>query len=124
MNVQGSTVLGNVDLLDAQNTAASATPGISQRWVDHPNDPFTMAESVKDVSANTPVNAAASVTCGRVVYSDIHVSSGDSSSEAEPFPSGCTSTGLSPREKSSSSCCSISPPASSRTTSHRRRPRS
>jgi hypothetical protein len=99
LNVQGSTVLGKVDLLDAQNTDASATPGISQRWIYHPNDPVTMAESVKYVSANTPVNAAANAKCGRVVYSDIHVSSGDSSNTEAPFPSGCTSTGLSPQEK-------------------------
>jgi hypothetical protein len=99
MNVQGSTVLGKVDLLEAQNTAADANPGVSQRWIYQALDPFTNALSAKYVSANTPVAAAADAKCGRVVYSDIHVSSGDSSSTDEPFPSGCTSQGLSPQEK-------------------------
>jgi hypothetical protein len=99
MNVQGSTVLGKVDLLEAQNTAADATPGVSQRWIYQPLDPFTNALSAKYVSANTPVAAAADAKCGRVVYSDIHVSSGDTSGEDVPFPTGCTSQGLSPQEK-------------------------
>jgi hypothetical protein len=99
VNVEGSTVLGKVDLLEAQNTAADANPGISQRWIYQPLDPFTNALSAKYVSANTPVAAAADAKCGRVVYSDIHVSSGDTSSVDDPFPSGCTSQGLSPQEK-------------------------
>jgi hypothetical protein len=104
VNVEGSSVIGKVDLLDAQNTAATATPGISQRWIYHPNDPFTMAESVKYVSANTPVSAPANAKCGRVVYSDIHVSTGDEdtgdvSSTDDPFPTGCRSSILTPQEK-------------------------
>lgn len=99
VNVQGSTTLGQVDLLDAQNTAATENPAYARRWIYDPMDAFTNEVSVKYVTANTPVGAAADAQCGRVVYSDIHVSSGDTSGTDLPFPSGCTSQGLSPQEK-------------------------
>jgi hypothetical protein len=43
--------------------------------------------------------------CGRIVYSNIHVTTGNSDistgsdSPGEPFPAGCTTTGLTPQEK-------------------------
>lgn len=99
VNVQGSAEAGVVDLIDAQNTAASENPLYAQRWIYDPLDGATGALSVKYVTANTPLGAAAAEQCGRTVYSDIHVSSGDNSAPNLPFPSGCTSSGLSPQEK-------------------------
>jgi hypothetical protein len=99
VNVQGSTTLGQVDLLDAQNTAATENMAYATRWIYDPLDQFTGEPSIKYVSANAPIGAPAAEQCGRVVYSDIHVSSGDTSSPNTPFPTGCTSQGLSPQEK-------------------------
>lgn len=99
VNVQGSTTLGQVDLLDAQNTAGAENPMYATRWIYDPMDQFTGELSTKYVSANTPVGVPPDQQCGRIVYSDIHVSSGDASRPNLPFPTGCTSEGLSPQEK-------------------------
>ncbi len=99
LNVQGSTTLGQVELLDAQNTAASENPEYATRWIYDPMDQFTGETSVKYVTANAPIGVPADQQCGRVVYSDIHVSSGDTSSPMDPFPTGCASQGLSPQER-------------------------
>jgi hypothetical protein len=99
LNVQGSTTLGQVDLLDAQNTAASENPEYARRWIYDPMDQFTGETSVKYVTANAPVGVPPEQQCGRIVYSDIHVSSGDTSNPTDPFPTGCSSVGLSPQEK-------------------------
>jgi hypothetical protein len=68
-----------------------AVPNISTAWVrvDIP--------SVEMLTFNTPVGAAPSAQCGRVVFSDMHVASNDDT--GMPFPTGCVTTGLSSQEK-------------------------
>lgn len=101
VNVEGSTQLGTVDLVDAQDTAQSENPDLAQRWIYTTADP----ETVQYVSANTPLGATAADQCGRIVYSNIHVTTGnsdistDADNPGEPFPSGCQTTGLTPQEK-------------------------
>jgi hypothetical protein len=61
--------------------------------------------AVEYLTINTPVEDAvgdAGAQCGRMVYTDLHVSAGptsDSSHDDTPFPGGCVTTGLSPQEK-------------------------
>mgnify|MGYP000647413630 CR=1 FL=1 len=49
-----------------------------------------------------PIGVPAASQCGRMVFTDMHVSgtvSTDQSGPSYPFPTGCTTTGLTPQEK-------------------------
>jgi hypothetical protein len=96
VNVNASTTLGQLPLQGAQHTIDRV--GTGQRWI-YSSGP----QSVQYLSANTPMGSQ--LVCGRVVLSDIHVSTGaggandDDSDPAKPFPTGCVTTDLSPQEK-------------------------
>jgi hypothetical protein len=97
--VGGSTTLGTVPIAQnaATTTMAAATGGItSQQWI---SSDVGARHTVQYLSATTPIPGG---TCGRVVLSDLHVSSGAGTLSDMPnmdFPSGCLTTDLSPQEK-------------------------
>jgi hypothetical protein len=92
MNVGGSTAKGNLVIRQAQHTVNAVNASMSQRWI-YGESPT----SVQYFTFNTPIGTKPEDQCGRVVFSDIHVSSGDR--VGEPFPDGCRTTDLSPQEK-------------------------
>jgi hypothetical protein len=103
MNVGGSMMLGTVPIAqDASATEVAMATGapVSQRWIYAP----TQNNTVVFLSATTPIPNATNKNpnaCGRVVLSDLHVSAGGAGSDSPntPFPGGCVTTTLSPREK-------------------------
>ena len=92
LNVGGSMTLGSIQIQAPQATVR--TVNRAQRWIY--SDSW---QAVQYLTQNTPMEVAEELQCGRLVLSDIHVSSGDSSSPNEPYPDGCTTTDLTPEEK-------------------------
>ena len=73
-----------------QVPGAGGGPDTSRRWLYTPTGP-------KFYSFNTPIGTKPAEQCGRGVYTDIHVSSGDA--QGGTFPANCTTTGFTPQEK-------------------------
>ncbi len=100
-NVGASTVPGLLPIKDSKDNLAATNPSEAQQWITMPN-PNALSDAgggtaVEYMTFNTPIQQPASAQCGRVVYSDLHVSSGDVT--GQPFPTGCITTDLSPQEK-------------------------
>ncbi|HEX3694677.1 MAG TPA: carboxypeptidase regulatory-like domain-containing protein [Polyangia bacterium] len=99
VNVGGSTTPGIVSLNQNANKRlvdAAAGGNISQRWIYAST---LNPQSVQFISATTPIPGG---SCGRVVLSDLHVSSGvgaNTDTPGLPFPTGCLTTDLTPQEK-------------------------
>lgn len=98
VNVMASTTLGKIDLTATQHTVTAVNASLAQRVI-YADVTDNGTPSVQYMTFTTPLSTPEDQRCGRVVFSDIHVSSGDSSATDLTFPAGCTSTGLSPQEK-------------------------
>jgi hypothetical protein len=77
------------------NVDAVGTNALNWIQVLNPNNGNLPA--VQYMSFNTPVGAADSAVCGRVVFSDLHVGAGDTTST--PFPDGCITKDLTPQQR-------------------------
>ena len=105
VNVAASGTLGQIDIRAAQHTVTGVAAGVDKWIFKDVTDNGT--PSVQYASFTTPLEAAGDARCGRVVFSDIHVSNiggtnSDSSSADLAFPSGgCLSdvTMMTPQEK-------------------------
>lgn len=97
LNVGGSTMLGKIALTDTQHTVEAVAP-TTERWISL-DTTSNNRPSVQYYQFTTPLDVNESQRCGKVVFSDIHVSTGDDSGSSLQFPNGCTTTGLTPQEK-------------------------
>jgi hypothetical protein len=94
VNTGASTTAGQISLVMGQHSVADVNAPAARRWIWVPqnaNDSMKRS-STQYLTFNTPVESAAANQCGRVVFTDVHVSlgSGDSSHPETPFPMGCT----------------------------------
>lgn len=97
VNVNASTVAGELPINESKHNIDSVDKSRATQWITMTNPEAAGATAVEYLSFNTPILAADDQKCGRVVYSDLHVSSGDQ--RARPWPDGCIQPDLSPQEK-------------------------
>ncbi|HEY8076538.1 MAG TPA: hypothetical protein VIF62_20580, partial [Labilithrix sp.] len=99
VNVGGSTTPGQLPIRESkENVVSPVDKAKATQWITMTN-PFSSppnSVAVEYLSFNTPIPAPDDQKCGRVVYSDLHVSAGD---QHKPWPGGCVTTDLSPQEK-------------------------
>jgi hypothetical protein len=112
----GALANGQLPIWYARHNADALSSSVSQSWITlDPSVPAPNGGALQYLSFDTPLNA--SQTCGRVVYSDLHVSGGPGSDEpgVPPdypdagvigtdrkggiVPSGCAAHPLTPQEK-------------------------
>nr|HEX4314978.1 hypothetical protein [Kofleriaceae bacterium] len=101
VDVGASTTRDQIPISEARYTLASNDPAQSERWayID-PALPITNSHtSVQDLQFTTPLDQPEGSRCGKVVFSDMHVASGSTSSSSVPYPGGCAMTDLTPQEK-------------------------
>ena len=87
---------GLLPVQQARRDILRAGSPLSQSWV-HTDVDLGDPQAVQVLTFNTPVHAAPAAQCGRVVFSDMHVASQDTTGQT--FPNGCLSKGLSAQEK-------------------------
>jgi len=105
VNVGASTAAGTLTLIESRHDLFQ-TDGGAQQWL------FTNIGScsgnppaVEHMTFNTPLNppnqadGGAGLQCGRVVYSDFHVSASALADGGGTFPTSCKVTALTPQEK-------------------------
>ena len=74
MNVGASTTLGQMSINEPRWDAKSAINPPSQRWMYGRSRSSSTNDMLLSMTFNTPVAAAPANQCGRVVFSDFHVS--------------------------------------------------
>jgi hypothetical protein len=98
LNVGGSPQRGQVPIeanTGKQTCTAVATPKV-ERWVFWPNNGMQYPQMFQ---FTTPYEADPGNRCGKVVFSDMHVSGDSKSISTTPFPDSCSSNPLTPQEK-------------------------
>lgn len=100
MNVGASTTAGQLDIIAARDNVQAVTSTEALEWISvqnemSPQDP----NAVQYLTFNTPLGIPEAQKCGRMVYTDLHVSSTGADKPGQPFPTGCEERDLSPQEK-------------------------
>jgi hypothetical protein len=96
LNVQGSTMRDNINIIDGtgKTTCNAVDPAKGERWTYYNNG----TELTQNFQFSTPNEAPIESRCGKVVFSDMHVSGDGGSGNTYPGSCGGTTT-LSPQEK-------------------------
>jgi hypothetical protein len=94
--VMGSPAAGVFPITEGRQSCQSVDYTKAERWVYLQSDSTQYPQNFQFTTPNEIVPGA---RCGKVVFSDMHVASGSSSSSSTPFPNGCSSGPMTPQEK-------------------------
>jgi hypothetical protein len=95
-NVQGSATPGTIVINESRQSCSAVDPARAERWVFMP---ISGTDYPQNFQFTTPNEAPKDDRCGKVVFSDMHVASGSTSSSGTGFPGGCSASPLSAQEK-------------------------
>jgi len=98
-NVGASTTVGQIPISGARYTLPMNNPARSDRRVYLEPALSYNHVSVQDLQFTTPTEVPVEQRCGKVVFSDMHVSSNSLSRPTVAFPNDCSSDPLTPQEK-------------------------
>lgn len=103
-NVGASTTPGTLGVEESRHDVVAVRPG-STRWLYGTVPASSPPESVQHLTYNTPFSAVSTLpdggavpACGRVVYSDFHVTAG-AKSGGNTFPTACVAGAMTGQEK-------------------------
>ena len=104
VNVGGSTTPGQLTVAQSRATCSAVDPMKAEQWVYL--DPATAdppgtitSKSAMNFQFTTPQSVQPDQRCGKVVFSDMHVSADSGSSPGTPYPNSCSTAPLTAQEK-------------------------
>jgi hypothetical protein len=101
-NVGATSPRDQLEVSDPRYTLQTIVdPPRAERWVyvDPLRSKPLGKTGIQDMLFTTPQDQPAEARCGKVVFSDMHVSAGSSSKSGTAYPGGCSSLPLTPQEK-------------------------
>jgi hypothetical protein len=102
-NVAPTTTLGQLSISQPRHDIDAVNTMNAQQWISAQVTNGKSPNAVMHLTFDTPLGAplddgGVPAYCGKVVYSDFHVST-DAADSSKPFPSACTGGALTPQEK-------------------------
>jgi hypothetical protein len=98
LNVGGSTMRDLLTVTQARTTCTKTNAG-AERWVYLDTTTSPGFSSAMNFQFTTPLQVAPDQRCGKVVFSDMHVSADSTSLPGTPYPNGCSTMPLTAQEK-------------------------
>ncbi len=98
VNVNASKVPGEIELIESRHDLNEGNDPPSTTWMTTSEFPGPNNKATMHITFNTPIGVPDEQQCGRVVFSDFHVSA-TAQNKGQPFPASCKSGDLSDQEK-------------------------
>jgi hypothetical protein len=96
LNVMGSTTRDQVTVNNGRTTVSSVDTVKAERWTYYQNG---NNQEPQNFQFTTPNEVDIGSRCGKVAFSDMHVSGDSKSSPGTAFPTQCSTSPLTPQEK-------------------------